>query len=573
MKKFTYKFILLSMVSLLSMSAYAQETIHHRFPEVKFMYGGKEYIMPAWDVMFGSGDDESMTHVQAKESYEYNQGQTVISKIVSRFGVTADNDFFTSFGGSSSNIIKIAQVDENDNIVYDEEGNVQYNEFAVNQVTYQQACPNYTFNNTDDAGRKVFIYSPSGLVKDEYTITTTKVYNGVTFKIDEIDAWAYRGQKNTSGTYATLAATKVIIPKEITKIGKGAFSYIASKVVEFADDSEIESLSPAAFMCSNVEEITLPASLREIRGAALGGLPNLKHITFKGTVVPSLETDKFENNKYTCDPFTAISRLSTSNVNANKCIIEVPLHSAKDYMDAYNPSKVFAYASPFTIEAESGLMTYCSELDCTFKKYNTETTSWEPGDIKAFYVYKRDVDVDNGRVLLTEISDGNTDTANKMIPAWEEGNEFGVVLQGEYNQPSKIFYPNGKGGLTEKLTVEDLDNCLHGEVTAAPIHEDNWNDTGNSYFMLSKGQFRRMMKDGTCKPYRAYIKVNDGGYDPSFPVNPQALSISFPGEATGITTHEVQGVQNDVFYTLQGVHVKNPQKGVFIKNGKKYIIK
>ena len=73
--------------------------------------------------------------------------------------------------------------------------------------------------------------------------------------------------------------------------------------------------------------------------------------------------------------------------------------------------------------------------------------------------------------------------------------------------------------------------------------------------------------------------VADGGYDPTVPVGGEGsgardLVISFPGEdPTGITAHETQGTQNDAWYTLQGIQVNQPSKGIFIKNGKKFVIK
>lgn len=44
-------------------------------------------------------------------------------------------------------------------------------------------------------------------------------------------------------------------------------------------------------------------------------------------------------------------------------------------------------------------------------------------------------------------------------------------------------------------------------------------------------------------------------------------------QTTGISTVAVEENNNDAIYTLQGVKVSNPTKGVFIKNGKKYIVK
>lgn len=583
---------MLAVGMILSVGASAQGTITHRFPEVKFLYNNKEYILPAWDVMFGSGSDISMTRVQAKESYEYDKDQTVKAKIVSRFGITADEDFFTSFGGSTGATIKIVKVDANGNTVLDDDGNVMYVEngvddqgnvkydFTVGSVTYQQALPNHTFNSTSDAVQKLFdSNSTPTYEQNEYTITTSKVYKGVTFDIDEIGAWAYRGQKATSGAFATIAANKVIIPKEIKRIGIGAFSFIPSKEIEFADDSEIDSLSRAIFMLSSdIKKITLPASLTQIRGAALGGLPNLKRIIFKGNVPPAFISDKFEANAYTCDPFSKISRFTgASNLTPAKCIIEVPLGTVGSYAAVQYATdkslKNFALCSKITLGA-TGKMTYCSEEDFTVMQYNTETKGWEDGALKAYYVKNStdDVNTEIGTVYLTKI------TGESKIPGWSETDDFGVFLRGEANESYDIFYPYDK--MSDKLTMAGTTNCLKGVITRTyitipdPNIEPVEEAEKYSYFILSAttGNFNRIMSSGWCKENRAYIVIRDGGYESMGALGSKELTISFP-EETGITSHEMKSVQNDAWYTLQGVQVNQPSKGIFIKNGKKYIVK
>ena len=586
MKIFTKKIFLLAIGMILSVGASAQIT--HRFPEVKFLYSGKEYILPAWDVMFGSGDDVSKQRVQAKESWTPNaDGTTVKAKIVSRFGITADEEFFISFGGNKNNKIRLAQVDEQNNIVTDEDGKVVYREeeVAVGDVTYQQAYPNYDFsqtsatgyNSSGDGGQNLFFPTGYTLPTGEYTITTEKVYKKVKFAIDEIGAWAYRGQK--SGTdFILLKARKVIIPKEIKTIGIGAFSYIMSKEIEFEEGSTITSLSRAIFMCSDLEKITLPSSITELRGASLGGLQSIQKITFKGTTVPSLQSDNFEPNSEgtyacTCDPFTPIKRLSTYVLPRNKCVIGVPLGSAKTF--AANTEFVkFPMSSPFPIETTSGVMSYCSDLDFTFKKYNTDNPQqWGAAPVKVYYVEDTGVDVDNGKVDLTEVPEG------KLVPGYGPSNDFGVVIKGTSGETYDIYYPNGHGNMTEKLTMEETSNVLHGcvqrtlvEVTKHP----EW-----SYFILTGGKFKRILSDGHCNAYRAYILDELAGYggtigadptDPDGDGGARELVISFP-EDTGIANHEAKSLQNDAWYTLQGVQVNQPQKGIFIKNGKKFVIK
>ena len=56
-----------------------------------------------------------------------------------------------------------------------------------------------------------------------------------------------------------------------------------------------------------------------------------------------------------------------------------------------------------------------------------------------------------------------------------------------------------------------------------------------------------------------------------------SMSIAYDGDDTTgikeIETEEQDATDDDIIYNLSGVRVTNPQKGIYIKNGKKYIIK
>ena len=51
------------------------------------------------------------------------------------------------------------------------------------------------------------------------------------------------------------------------------------------------------------------------------------------------------------------------------------------------------------------------------------------------------------------------------------------------------------------------------------------------------------------------------------------MYIVLDGEATAVETVRSQDVETGVYYNLQGVAVENPGKGLYIKDGKKVIIK
>lgn len=82
---------------------------------------------------------------------------------------------------------------------------------------------------------------------------------------------------------------------------------------------------------------------------------------------------------------------------------------------------------------------------------------------------------------------------------------------------------------------------------------------GNGALYESKGNTR-------INAFRAYIKLKE---------NAEARIISFAidDKATAIEGIEIEGANDGKIYNLKGQEVKNPQKGVYIQNGKIIIIK
>ena len=89
-------------------------------------------------------------------------------------------------------------------------------------------------------------------------------------------------------------------------------------------------------------------------------------------------------------------------------------------------------------------------------------------------------------------------------------------------------------------------------------------------YILQGGIFRKATTTISNFPvHKAYMELPSGA--------PAKLSLSFgdDDETTDIesVTTDEEAKDNDVYYNLNGQRVSNPQKGVYIHNGKKVIIK
>lgn len=89
----------------------------------------------------------------------------------------------------------------------------------------------------------------------------------------------------------------------------------------------------------------------------------------------------------------------------------------------------------------------------------------------------------------------------------------------------------------------------------------------NSYILANKeGNVGFYQVDGTTNTVdanRAYLTATGAG---------SRLSIVFNEETTGISS-AVATVADDAIYNMQGVRVSSLKKGIYVKNGKKFIVK
>lgn len=130
----------------------------------------------------------------------------------------------------------------------------------------------------------------------------------------------------------------------------------------------------------------------------------------------------------------------------------------------------------------------------------------------------------------------------------------------------------GSGTKTLKRTTEEVavlsDNkmlaCTDGSVTGNGVN----GVTNTDVYVLGNGKsgLGFYMLKGTLQAGKGYLQVSEGtgNAKPNF--------ISFE-ETTGVKTVVINKDSDGEVYSLQGIRVAHPQKGIYVKNGKKYVIK
>ena len=98
--------------------------------------------------------------------------------------------------------------------------------------------------------------------------------------------------------------------------------------------------------------------------------------------------------------------------------------------------------------------------------------------------------------------------------------------------------------------------------TYAPIEAISAGD-----YFIGNGALYKSEGATSIYAFRAYIKKKSGNN------NARIISFAIDDKATAIEGIEIEGAKNRKIYNLNGQEVKNPQKGVYIQNGKTIIIK
>ena len=107
---------------------------------------------------------------------------------------------------------------------------------------------------------------------------------------------------------------------------------------------------------------------------------------------------------------------------------------------------------------------------------------------------------------------------------------------------------------------------MYGTYAVTTVPEENLFLSGNK-FWYSTGQT-------TIKAFRGYFEFRDV-LDAYYDETEAPVFITFGGETTAVNDElrMKSEASSDVYYTLDGRAVKTPQRGVYIKNGKKVIVK
>ena len=308
-------------------------------------------------------------------------------------------------------------------------------------------------------------------------------------------------------------------------------------------------LPAAAFVNSNLTKIIMPKSTIAIGEYAFYGCNGLTSITIdKG--VGSIGNTAFASCVKLVDVYCYAENVPITKSDAfnNSYPEHIILHVPEKSIDAYKAAEPWNQFKEIVAIEEStedvikitsaGQTTWCSAYDLDFT------------DVEGLKAYTAEgYDRETGVIWLMRV---------KKVPAGE-----GILLigdEGEYHVPHKAT------------------TCYYGNFMVGTLSAKTINETEGEYtnFYLSNGAygvgFYKVDGSIEIKANRAYLPLlkNTVSSTRGF------IGIDFDDDAegtTGISEAQQRVGEQDVYYNLQGQRVDNPSKGLYIRNGKKVVIK
>ena len=377
--------------------------------------------------------------------------------------------------------------------------------------------------------------SCTNLATVDYGTKVETIGDGAFWYTGALKKFFFKGSVKTLGAdaFRESGLTCVHLKGDMT-IGKEAFMNCTSlKYVEFpATSSATQPLTYVAESmfagCTSLPFITLPSTVTEIKTKAFDGCSSLKYVNILAASPATLGANAF--------PTTAGVYVKPSKLSA---------YQADAAWNAYSPKDTY----------EQTLATKYASFDHDFPVSFVAKNGHE-----ALEAY-----VGPSTYRVTQPT--KVQKILKMIKVTSTAANEGVLLKGEI-------------GRTYTYQIAETDPGLYTGNRVIGVREDTTlvqtESDGKSNWVLQPDYKLHLVSNGTIKSGRAYVhEMNDG--DTNFGAKGIYLSFALNEENNTTGIDKVENKKDDeenVYYTLSGVRVINPtEKGVYIKNGKKVIIR
>ena len=349
---------------------------------------------------------------------------------------------------------------------------------------------------------------------------------------------------------------------EVNLIGDYAFEGVNNKIKEVVVKKNVEYIGAKAFV-TNKDKNNLQSTVESV--FFIESEPTAKMLS-----TTRFELDETQENYNEFAPTTKVyvkkSALEKYTKEWNKKVYDRDIHDYK--VSPFNFIGQIDYKIPAKDFITNKYGTFAREFDTDFSAYKAENHNTE---VAAFVSKIEDIkrgqgDYGNAPYLVRMTSvdvNGGVSGHYGYVPA-----NTGVLLKvlDKDATPADFFYTIGEKD-DKEYTINN--NVMHG-ITVNPRSVSPTEKGGPVYVIAKKkGIFEKLTQPVQFPIHKAYALLGN------IPAGAKVM-FSFSDDdssTTGIMSVDAEKPADNIYYNLNGQRVTTPQRGIYIQNGRKVIVK
>ena len=393
-------------------------------------------------------------------------------------------------------------------------------------------------------------------------------------------------------SYCTGLAS-VTIPNSVTTIGKNAFEGCESLTSISIPNSVANIESGTFYGCSGLTSVTIPNSVTSIRYSVFAYCSSLTSVTIPNSVT-SIGNEVFIGcsglNSITCEASIPPYCQEDCFYDVNKSIpVYVPASSVNAYKKAAVwkkltniqaiPSTSLTDGTPYTnnLQLNGRDVSYTRTFNNTswqalYIPFSLNYADWKDDFEVAYINGVRQLDKDDNGTIDETIMDVIKIKSGSTSPNMPYLIKAKTTGEKTFSVTNATIYPAEENSVDCSTTIAKY--TFTGTYNAIP----SATMIANGYYAMGGGDLIQSDGSNDLKPYRWYMKVESR--NPSYNASNAAKTITInvideEGETTtGVEELQMTNCKSQV-YDLNGrkVNENNLKSGIYVKNGKKFVVK